>query len=63
VLIPYQTKPNATFQPAIKLRRDVVNVPFPLANTSRKLLLSTCATISKPRGNRAEHDYLISFRL
>jgi hypothetical protein len=32
--------PAQSFQPAIKLRRDVVSVAFPLVEVSRKLLLS-----------------------
>src|SRR6516162_98360 len=44
--------PNATpahsFQPAIKLRRDVARVAFLLAEASRELVPSSCGLISKP---------------
>jgi hypothetical protein len=44
------TIPNATpahsIQPAIKLRREVARVAFPLAEGSREFLPSTCGSLS-----------------
>src|SRR6516225_1335933 len=55
--------PAQSFQPAIKLRRDVANVAFPLAVASRKLLLPISKSpnwqsVGKPatRGNCIASD-------
>src|SRR6516165_12782077 len=55
-----KNSPNATpahsFQPAIKLRRDVASVAFPLAEAVRELLPSGSGPISKPPGNQQGNE-------
>src|SRR5215469_2457519 len=55
-----KNSPNATpaqsFQPAIKLRRDVASVAFPLAEAVTEFLCSSSDPISKPPGNQQGNE-------